>query len=257
MKNKKDIRKIPHIIHYCWFGGNEKPANIVKFIQGWKEKLSDYQFMEWSENNFSVDNAPVYVQEAYREKKFAFVSDYVRIQALCEYGGVYLDTDIEIVRPFEEALEGRELVLGFESDRSLETAFIACSKDNSYIKSFLETYKERRFIKEDGSYDMSVINEHLSKHMEKYGVDLDNEEYRTLEDGRIAIYPREYFAAFDIGNWHIKPTPNTYTIHHMNSSWSTKKKKVYFGVIHVLQKILGYKGYDKLKSVYDKMKKGK
>ena len=144
------------------------------------------------------------------------------------------------------------MVLCFESDCSLETAFIACCQGNEHIAGFCDTYLTRRFIKEDGSYDMSVINEHFSNYMKEVGVELEDESYRLLEDGKIAIYPREYFAAFDIGNWHIKPTENTYTIHHMNSSWSSKKKKIYFASIHFLQKILGYKGYDKLKALYDK-----
>lgn len=245
-------KSIPHIIHYCWFGGNEKPENIKKYIEGWKIILPTYEFMEWNEGNFSIEDAPVYVQEAYQVKKYAFVSDYVRIKALKEYGGIYLDTDIEIIKPFDEVLQDRELVLCFESDRSLETAFIACCKGNKYISGFCETYLTRCFINEDGTYDMSVINEHFSNYMEKVGVDLNDESYRLLEENTIAIYPREYFAAFDIGNWHISPTKNTYTIHHMNSSWSSKKKKVYFATIHFLQKILGYKGYDNLKAVYDK-----
>lgn len=246
---------IPHIIHYCWFGGNEKPDNIKAFINGWKEKLPDYAFVEWNESNFSVEDAPDYVKEAYSVKKYAFVSDYARIKALYEQGGIYFDTDIELVRRFDELLEGREMVLGFESDRSLETAFIASSAGNKYIKTFFDTYTGRHFINPDGSFDMSVINEHFSNCMESFGVNLEDESFRVLADGEIAVYPREYFAAFDIGNWHIKPTAETYTIHHMNSSWSTSKKKLYFGVIHFLQKMLGFDGYDKLKAKYDKLKK--
>lgn len=247
-------RSIPHIIHYCWFGGNEKPDNIKQYIDGWKKALPEYEFMEWNESNFSLKEAPIYVKEAYQVRKYAFVSDYVRIKALKEYGGIYLDTDIEIVRTFEEVLANREMVLCFESDGSLETAFIACCKGNEHITGFCDTYMSRHFIMEDGSYDMSVINEHFSKYMEKVGVNLEDESFRLLDEGKIAVYPREYFAAFDISNWHIKPTKNTYTIHHMNSSWSSKKKKVYFSVIHCLQTVLGYNGYDKLKAIYDKVR---
>ena len=246
---------IPHIIHYCWFGGNEKPDNIRAFIQGWKEKLKDYTFVEWNESNFSIDDAPEYVKEAYSVKKYAFVSDYARIKALCEQGGIYFDTDIDLVRRFDDLLEGHEMVLGFESDMQLETAFIASTPDNKYITTFLKTYDNRHFINPDGSYDMSVINKHFSDCMESFGVNLDNEDIQSIDDGAVVVYPREYFAAFDIGNWHIKPTENTYTVHHMNSSWSTSKKKLYFGVIHFLQKILGFDGYDKLKAKYDKIKK--
>lgn len=246
---------IPHTIHYCWFGGNEKPDNIKAFIKEWKEKLPDYTFAEWNESNFSIDDAPEYVKEAYSVKKYAFVSDYARIKALYEQGGIYFDTDIALVKRFDDLLDGHEMVLGFESDRQLETAFIASTPGNKYISTFLKTYEHRHFINPDGSYDMSVINKHFSDCMESFGVSLDNEEIQTIDEGAVIVYPREYFAAFDIGNWHIKPTENTYTIHHMNSSWTTSKKKLYFGVIHFLQKILGFDGYDKLKAKYDRIKK--
>jgi len=246
---------IPHIIHYCWFGGNEKPDNIKAFIKEWKEKLPDYTFAEWNESNFSIDDAPEYVKEAYSVKKYAFVSDYARIKALCEQGGIYFDTDIALVRRFDNLLDGHEMVLGFESDRQLETAFIASTPGNKYISTFLKTYENRHFINPDGSYDMSVINKHFSDCMESFGVSLDNEEIQNIDEGAVIVYPREYSAAFDIGNWHIKPTENTYTIHHMNSSWTTSKKKLYFGVIHFLQKILGFDGYDKLKAKYDRIKR--
>ena len=246
---------IPHIIHYCWFGNGEKPNSIKRYIDGWKEKLPDYQIVEWNESNFSVQDAPIYVQEAYSTGKYAFVSDYVRIKALYEHGGVYLDTDIEIVKRFDEVLADRELVLCFESDKSLETAFIACAQGNRYIGEFCRTYEDRRFINPDGSYDMSVINQHFSEFLErKCGINLLDERLQILEESKTIVYPREYFAAFDISNWHIKPTENTFTIHHMNASWSNSKKKIYFGFIHLLQKILGFDGYDKLKGLWDHIK---
>lgn len=247
-------RTIPHIIHYCWFGNSEKPADIDAYIRGWKGKLPDYTFMEWNESAFSIETAPIYVQEAYAAKKYAFVSDYVRIYELGLYGGIYLDTDIEIIRRFDETLEGNEMVLGFESDRSLSTAFIASCKDNMIIKGFCDTYSSRHFIQADGTYDMSVINEHFSSYLQQYGVQLDDEGQRIIPEYKIAIYPREFFSAFDIKNWHVKMTDKTYTIHHMNASWSTKKKKAYFMTIHVLQKILGYKCYDKIKGIYDRLR---
>lgn len=255
MSNQDSKNKIPHIVHYCWFGGNDKPKDIEYYINGWKNKMSNYEFIEWNESNFDIENSIPYVKEAYLARKFAFVSDYVRIMALSKFGGVYFDTDIEVVRNFDELLVGRELVMGFESDLSLETAFIACTPENPYIVEFLDTYENRHFINADGSFDMSVINEHFSKLMETHGVDLCDENMRTIMNGTIAIYPRDYFAAFDIKNWHIKPTENTYTIHHMNASWSSTKKKIYFSTILFLQKVLGYKGYDKLKMFYDRIKK--
>ncbi len=237
---------IPKIIHYCWFGGKEKPDNIKKYITGWKEKLPDYQFVEWNEDNFVISQSPKYVREAYEVKKFAFVSDYVRIYALYNYGGVYLDTDVEIVKPFDEYLLNRTLVTGFESNRSLLTAFIAAEKNHPLMKEFLDSYNERKFVMDDGTFDMTPINVGFSSLMEKQGIDLDKNEFQEI-GATIAVYPIPIFCGFDVSNWHIKPTDETCTIHHMNASWVNGKKKLYFKTILFLQKILGYRLYDYLK----------
>jgi hypothetical protein len=243
------MRKIPKIVHYCWFGNGEKPDNIKAYIETWKAKMPEYTFMEWNEQNFDVENSVFYVRQAYEAKKYAFVSDYARIQALYQHGGIYFDTDIEVKKPFEEFLEDKSMVLGFESERSLLTAFIAVEKGHPYMKEFLESYRERNFLKEDGSYDMLVINEGFSALMERKGVDLDRNEYQELP-GDIAIYPEEYFCGFDVNNWHESITDKTCTVHYMNSSWVSGKQGLKRKIIYTLQKILGYKNYDRLKEMF-------
>lgn len=240
------MRKISKIIHYCWFGKGEKPDNTKAYIASWKEKLPEYTFMEWNEENFDVSNSIPYVQQAYEAKKYAFVSDYVRIQALYQYGGIYLDTDVEVRKPFEAFLEETSMVLGFESQRSLLTAFIAVEKEHPYIGEFLASYEKRVFQRKDGTFDMTVINEGFSKLMEEKGVDLDRNEYQELS-GNIVVYPIEYFCGFDVVNWHENITENTYTVHYMNSSWVSGSGGIKRKVIQTLQKILGYQTYDKLR----------
>ncbi len=242
------MRTIPKIVHYCWFGTGEKPADVQEYIKTWKKNMPDYEFMEWGESNFDIENAIPYVKEAYAARKFAFVSDYVRMQALYRYGGVYFDTDVEVCKPFEEYLEDRSMVVGFESKRSLLTAFVAVEKEHPFIGEFVDSYKDRHFLKEDGSYDMTVINQGFSELMEKKGVDLDNEDFRVI-DGSIAVYPREYFCGFDVDNWHVRSTDKTCTIHHMASSWVGSKAGLKRRVINALQKTLGYDRYDKLKQM--------
>ena len=161
------MRTIPKIVHYCWFGNNEKPNDVQRYIETWRKFLPDYEFMEWNESTFDMERTIPYVKEAYAAKKYAFVSDYVRIYALHQYGGIYFDTDVEVRKTFEEYLENREMVLGFESERSLITAFLAVSAHHPYIKEFLDSYKERSFLKKDGSYDLMTINEGFSKLMEQ------------------------------------------------------------------------------------------
>lgn len=244
----KNTDYIPHIIHYCWFGKGTIPENQRQYIQGWKEKLPDYQIMEWNEDNFDIETAIPYVREAYKEKKYAFVSDYVRLHALYEYGGIYLDTDVEVRKDPTKLLKGYTMVTGFETEKLLITAFIAVSKKHPIIGEFLNRYKNRRFIMEDGSYDLTTINEGFSYLLEEHGVILNN-SLQVLEDG-IIIYPYVYFCGIDIENSHPRITEDTYTIHHFQSSWKKMDFKTmikYKVIVRFLQGILGYDRYDALK----------
>ncbi len=243
------MRKIPKIVHYCWFGDGAKPEEVEYYISTWKKNMPDYRFMEWNENTFKIDESVTYVKEAYAAKKYAFVSDYARIKALYEYGGVYFDTDLEVRKSFDEYLEDKSMVLGFESKRSLLTAFIAVEKNHPYIKEFLDSYNDRRFVKEDGTFDMTVINDGFSKLMEAKGVDLDRNEHQSLAD-EIEIYPEEIFCGFDVDNWHENSTENSCTVHHMASSWVSSAQGFKRKVIMILQKLIGYKNYDKLKKLF-------
>lgn len=242
---------IPKIIHYCWFGEKPIPKNLKKYIDNWKIKLPEYKIIEWNENNFDITNSVPYVKEAYEVKKFAFVSDYVRIWALANYGGVYFDTDIEVLQSFDTYLENQDLVLGREYKNLLSTAFIACSKDNQFINGFLDTYTDRKFIQDDGNYDISTINEHLSRYSERYGLSFENEEFQCFGKGMV-VYPQEVFSGFDVKNWHPKITEKTCTCHHMAASWVNLKGKIRCKIIYVVQKIIGYKNYDRIKALLKK-----
>lgn len=240
------MRKIPKIVHYCWFGKGEKPKDVENCIASWKAQMPGYEFMEWNEENFDINNAIPYVKQAYEARKFAFVSDYVRIQALYRFGGIYFDTDVEVLKPFEEYLEEDSMLLGFESERSLLTAFIAVEKEHPYMKEFLDSYENRRFVNEDGSYDLTVINKGFSELMESKGVDLNKNEYQRL-DGGIEVYPIEIFCGFDIKNWHEAITDKTCTVHHMAGSWVSGSGNLKKKMIKFLQKVIGSKNYDKLR----------
>ena len=242
---------IPKIIHYCWFGGNAKPKEIEKYIQTWRSKLTGYKFIEWNEKNFDITNSIPYVKEAYEAKKYAFVSDYVRLHALNEYGGIYFDTDIEVLKSFDNFLQNEELVLCRECRGALSTAFIACCKNNAFISEFLDSYKDRHFIKRDGQYDMSTINEHMSQLAADWGVDLQSDDVQIVENS-LAVYPYDYFSAFDVKNWHPVITENTCTVHHMTASWFSSNKKIV--LIKFFQKLLGYKNYDRIKAWLDRQK---
>lgn len=242
---------IPKIIHYCWFGGKPLPESTKRYIQTWKKLLPDYKITEWNEENFNVQSAPEYVREAYEAKKYAFVSDYARVQKLLQYGGIYFDTDVEVVRSFEQYLEGHSMVMGFEGERTLSTAFFACSKGHPFMEEFEKTYHARHFLRKDGSMDLTAINVGFSRQAEEWGIDLSRNEYQETKQ-KIAVYPIKYFSAFDIQNWHENPGFDTCTIHHMDASWVEKKWSIHIAAIKGVQRILGYDRYDRVKAFLNK-----
>ena len=137
---------IPKIIHYCWFGNKEKDAFTLECIKTWKVKCQDYKIIEWNETNCDLINSPKYVQEAYEHKQWAFVSDYFRVQKLIEFGGIYLDTDIEIIRSLDDLLAKHKSFGGFETPNMLQTGVLACEKGNTIFEEFFNYYKNHGFI---------------------------------------------------------------------------------------------------------------
>lgn len=242
---------IPHIIHYCWFGSTKKPKEVQAFIDGWKVKLPDYTFMEWNEGNCNLGNEIDYVKEAYEAKKYAFVSDYIRVKKLVEYGGIYLDTDVRIVRRFDKLLDKHDLVIGFQGAGNLGTAFMASIPWHPLFQSFMESYGERHFVKEDGSFDLTSINVAIDPFFIDRGLKIDEDRYQKLP-GKIGVYPTECFCAFNIDDWHPEPTKRTYTIHYMASSWHPKKQLFKISLIKAIQKLIGINNFKKVKSLIKK-----
>ena len=137
---------VPKIIHYCWFGGNPKPKLAEKCIKSWKKFCPDYQIIEWNEENFDVSAAPEYVCQAYAAKRWAFVTDYVRLKAMTEMGGIYMDTDVELVKPLTPFL-AHDAFAGFETDASVQTGLLACCPGFPLFQEFLQHYDSARFCK--------------------------------------------------------------------------------------------------------------
>ena len=242
---------IPHIIHYCWFGSEKKPKDVQAFIDSWKVKLPDYTFMEWNESNYDLNQEIDYVKEAYQAKKYAFVSDYVRVKKLVEYGGIYLDTDVRILRRFDKLLEKHDLVIGFQGAGNLGTAFMASIPQHPLFTEFMESYNKRHFVQEDGSLDMTSINVSIDPFFEKRGLKLDEDRYQKIAEN-IGVYPTECFCAFNINYWYPEPTKRTYTIHYMASTWRSRKIKLKITIFNLMRKILGKDNYYKLRRMIRK-----
>ena len=250
------MKKIPHIVHYCWFGNPQKPKSVQKYIDNWHKMLPDYQFMEWNEANCNLENEIDYVKEAYQSKKYAFVSDYIRIKKLNEYGGIYFDTDVKVLRRFDQYIERNQVVLGFQGIGNLGTAFIATVANHPLFERFLEDYETRRFIMEDGSLDQTSINVKLDPLVEAYGLDINRDELLNISEG-IMVYPTEYFCAFDIENWHPVVTEKTCTVHYMASSWKSVRIKFKIQVIKFVVLIIGASNYDRLRKILKNKKNRK
>lgn len=211
---------IPKIIHYCWFGGKEKPENVKKCIESWKRVLPDYQIIEWNENNFDP-NRLRYTREAYEAKKYAFVSDVARIEALCQYGGIYMDTDVEVLKSFDPILSTR-CVLGMEEKEYVATSFMAFEKEHNLLKEFINLYNNISFYGNDGQINTGTNVAKLTNILVNKGFVQQN-YYQKLEDG-IEVYPKEFFSPYDYINCHYQITENSYCVHHFAVSWMSKRE---------------------------------
>lgn len=238
----KDNR-IPKIIHYCWFGGGEKPIIVKKCIASWKKHLPDYQIIEWNEVKIDI-TSNLYIQEAYEHKKYAFVSDYIRVYALYHYGGIYLDTDTEVFQSLEQFLE-HESFWGFEEKNFIATSLIGAKKGNGIIKAFLDSYENKRFILEDGSFNTFTNVAFVSNLLKEKGLKLDG-TYQELK-GLGVFYPQVFFSPYDYINCYSKVTTETYAMHHFYKSWLPWDAKVKASIKKIIVKVIGGEKMEKLR----------
>lgn len=212
---KEEIDRIPKVLHYCWFGRGEKPRIVRKCMRSWRRHLGDYEWIEWNEDNFDVTMHP-YVKEAYEAGKFAFVSDYVRLHALLKHGGIYLDTDVEVLRPLKPLHKHRAFT-GFEDLRHLQSGTLGAEPGHPWIMALLRDYEGRRFLREDGSFDLTTNTAVMTRMCESLGLKRDN-SFQMLPDG-VAVYPSSYFSPYDYIDCRYSVTPESYTIHHYAQTW--------------------------------------
>lgn len=237
---------IPKIIHYCWFGGKEKPDIVKKYIEGWQHNLKGYKIIEWNEENFNI-RENLFVRQAYEAKKFAFVSDYVRVSALYNYGGIYLDTDVEVVKEFSQEILAQDSFWGFEEKNYIATSTIGAKKANKLIKEILDKYNDKSFIDNEGKLDLSTNVYLISNMMKDLGFEL-NGKYQKKE-ASATIYPQEYFSPYDYINCYMKTSKNTYTIHHFYKSWLPLSSRIKGSIKKLLSKIIGGRRIAKLRDI--------
>jgi len=216
---------IPKIIHYCWFGRTPLPKLARKCIHSWRKYLHDYEIKEWNEDNFDVNIIP-YTREAYEAGKYAFVSDYARFWILFRYGGLYFDTDVEVIRPLDDILANGPF-MGFgrdpdEKDREQIGLGVnpglgfASTSGHGLLKELLDLYSSLHYISNDGSHDPRTIVYYTSRLLESKGL-----EYRKgiQQVAGMTVYPAEFFSPIHFVTRHLRITKNTRTIHHYAASW--------------------------------------
>lgn len=256
---------IPKKIHYCWLGGNPLSESAQKCIESWKKFCPDYEITEWNESNYDF-NKNKYMKEALEAKKWGFVPDYARLDIIHEHGGIYLDVDVEMTRPFDELLMNNGFA-GFETERYINLGQgFGAESGNPMIKKLMDSYEGLSFINEDGSLNMIASPELNTEVFVQSGFVTDG-SYQNI-DGFV-IYPTDYFCPKSFNDGIIRKTENTFSIHHFDASWfddekqteklqrwkekqeKEKKKQRKVAIKNLVIKIIGEDRYKKLREKKD------
>ena len=214
---------IPKTIHYCWFGRNPKPKLAQKCIKSWKKFCPDYEIIEWNEDNFDIASAPLYVRQAYEAKKWAFVTDYVRLKVVCDHGGLYFDTDVQVIKSFDELLD-YSAFFGFEDEFNINTGLgFGSEKNSNILNEIIRQYLDIPFVLEDGSFDSTPCPKRNTEVFKSYG--LHQNGTKQLLNGNIIILPTDYLCPLDYETAKKKISDNTLSIHWFDTSWVSKETK--------------------------------
>lgn len=213
---------IPKIIHYCWFGKGKMPRLAEVCIRSWRKYCPDYEIKEWNESNFDLEAYP-YAAEAYKAKRYAFVTDVVRLYALYHEGGIYMDTDVELLKPLDQFLH-HPAFSGFETETQVPTGIMASQKGGKWAEESLQYYENAHFLNENGAPDLTTNVTIISEQMINKGLILNN-TYQEIEN-YFTIYPKDYFCPKDFLTQEIDITPNTACIHHFNMSWHSAASRL-------------------------------
>lgn len=220
---------IPQIIHYCWLSDEPLPTDIQGYMSTWKRHLKDYEFVKWDFERFPKEKS-VWVSEAFDCKKYAFAADYLRLYALYNYGGIYLDSDVEVLQSFDKFLQLNTMMC-YENtngnrygDIYLEVAAFGVAKGEKWVGDCLKHYENRHFVKENGEMDMVELPKVVWHNLLKNGYTIKDvyniEEAKNVKSNEIPVFPYEYFSPKNLYTMEVKVTNNTHSIHNYKGSWS-------------------------------------
>lgn len=227
------------IINYCWFGKNEKTELIKKCIDSWKEKCPDYKIVEWNEENFNI-NINKFVKEAYNQKKWAFVADYARLWIIYNYGGIYLDTDVELLKSFDESIYEYKGFFGIE-EKLINTGLgFYAKKNDPLIKKLLDSYEDIEFTDKITCviYNKKIFETELGS--------FDDEFKGYQNRNGYIVYSKEVFCPYNYKTRELNVTEDTIAIHWFGASWFSKSRKMKEEIKYWLRKIIGEKRIERL-----------
>ncbi len=238
---------IPKVIHYCWFGGNPLSDGAVKCIDSWRSFFPDYEIKEWNEGNFDVNMIP-YTRDAYVAGKYAFVSDYARMWILYHHGGIYFDTDVEVIAPFDDILSDGSF-MGCEIDGGRGGIMVnpglglGVEAGNPVVRRILDFYSGHAFYKSDGSVNMVAIVRITTDALLAHGMK-DIAGVQSVEN--IVIYPQVYFNPYDDATGRLRITPCTHSIHWYSKTW-LKVNPLRQKLAQLFHRVFGVDGLSRIK----------
>ena len=215
---------IPKVIHYCWFGNNPLPEKYLSYIETWRKFCPDYEIKEWNEKNFDVTSND-YCREAYAAGKWAFVSDYARLKIIYDNGGIYLDTDVEMIKDIRKLVKDGDGFIGFQNNEQITTGLgFSAEKGNECIKTMLDMYVNCHFKSENGKLNMLPCPARNTVALKKCGLKTGKKNMNNVQYlNGITVYPVDYFNPINFDTKKSNITNNTYCIHHYSSSWTSSK----------------------------------
>jgi hypothetical protein len=229
---------IPKTIHYYWLSGDPYPEQIEACLKSWERILPDYEIILWDTGRIDI-NSNLWLKQAYESGKYAFASDYIRFYALYNYGGIYLDADVEMVKSFDGILD-RQYFLGEEITGDIEAAVMGAEKGLDWVKECLDRYERRPFIKEDGRFDTAPVTLFIPAVVKKHNLD---------------VFRYDFFSANNYQTGKIMRSDNTYCIHHLVGKWFKKggRYKLKMFIHKVLYFCLGRRGHNFLANIARKL----
>lgn len=227
------INKIPEIIHYCWFGDDEMPEDAKKCVSSWKRICPTFKIIEWNEKNYDITKNK-YVKQAYEQKKWSFVTDYVRLDVIYKYGGIYLDVDVELIKNISDLL-AYDAFFGFESIKYVATGLgFGAIPQHEIVKKMLDMYNDLEFVLEDGSLNQITCPVYNTEIIQKSGFIINGE---TQIKSNVCVLSPEYLAPYNYSSAELNVTDKTYSIHWYNMSWKSIEEKKQ---VHKIQKVYKY-----------------